>query len=484
MTTKTPGPFIDGHTHVGNVGFIPVDGVLRVWHVPKLLAETVAYVCNHELERKKPGSANLEAVERERLDLMEWLQVQLRADQTPRRFEAARRTEEPDIIAGFVQLVPDADIRALGDQLTKVVPLLTRLGDTARGITALRQRHLGKRDPDELRRILDWLLRTVSSVSPRGLVDWLLLMVMHESRIVAAFDDAWHPRALFDWRVHLMIDMELHYYGTPAYSITEQIDRMIDVVAGATPPLAGLVGFDPFREKSLEIVQGALSRGFIGVKFYPPSGYKPAENQEYDLDDDLLDDKHLEITASDVNARCGALFDFCGETIPIISHCSDGGMKAGPETGAFSHPRYWQVALESGHGKLRLCLAHAGGQEGWTAPLTSEGDATWNDSWAPQVVDLCLRYDNVYCDFGYFDDILNDAASTVSFQQRLAGLIARSPAFVEKCCYGSDWHLIVIKRYAPEYPDRFAKLLADAKLSVTQIDLIMRGNAKQFLKLP
>ena len=56
----------------------------------------------------------------------------------------------------------------------------------------------------------------------------------------------------------------------------------------------------------MEYVKRGLRNGNIGVKFYPPMGYKP--------DDDYDSIKEL--------------FEYCNSEIPILTHCTPEGFEA------------------------------------------------------------------------------------------------------------------------------------------------------------
>ena len=181
-----------------------------------------------------------------------------------------------------------------------------------------------------------------------------------------------------------------------------------------------------------EVASGAApGRGgvFLGFKMYPRLGYMP------------LDD------------RCKYLprfYDKCvSEDIPIMTHCSPGGMTThdekfyvdadgmgsiessdSPDAPAdattvarrpdpheyfdlkYGHPQSWRKVLR-GRENLRLCLAHFGGE------LWKKGP---DDFWIQEVIDLIRSYENVYTDISCWNIVQNAPA----FKEFL-----RNPAFNE-----------------------------------------------------
>jgi hypothetical protein len=173
--------------------------------------------------------------------------------------------------------------------------------------------------------------------------------------------------------------------------------------------------------------------------------------------------------------------------IPIFAHCNRTGMRAGPNFGAYSHPNFWKKVLEMESGKyktLRLCLAHAGGGEGWIA----EKDDIFEGSLAYLVYQLCITYENVYCEFGYLDEILNspqnDAEKNINaFKTRLKKLLAISDTayfFKEKIMYGSDYHMLYQELGHEAFLDSFNKIFEDNALK-TYKNAFFSQNAIRYL---
>jgi hypothetical protein len=260
-------------------------------------------------------------------------------------------------------------------------------------------------------------------------------MMNRESTIVDQLLSLWEGTPAF---THHMMDMDPHYpRGRSRFDfVTEQIVRMQRLVAGYGRRLRTFVAYCPIRPNALDVVHRALTTdGCIGVKFYPPSGYKPVENADGEIFGDA--------TAAEVNRRNLELFQLCvALDAPLFAHCSPGGMeRVRGRTGKYSDPAHWRQALQlDGLAALRLCLGHAGGEDSWTAPHSMRGDSQWERSWGNAVVSLCTQYRNVYCEFGHFDSVLDDEQRS-KLRRRLERVVdAHGDAFGRKMMFGGDWH--------------------------------------------
>jgi predicted TIM-barrel fold metal-dependent hydrolase len=480
----------DLHTHVFNVGFLPIEGFLRVHGVPDWLAAVVTEVFEQLLERDTPKdlSRDMRGDDDGRTRFMKMLAQELTDPEEPIAFDA------PDFFARLATAVPRSDIDALSTVL-KSIDVEARISPSVRDHSAVRMAARVNDDRDELRRRLDLILREADKLaapiegedshrgtglfndSVGGTIKWLAMLVQHEARIAAAFADYWSRKPKFDFRVHHMMDMRLHYDGRPpVYDFEKhQLPRMIELAKTATPRLVGFVAFDPFRDEWERIIDAARAGRLAGVKFYPPNGFRPIDNKHGDIVNGP--------SPAEVNRRNLQFFHKCvAENIPVFTHCTPTGVESRPkETGSFSNPRHWRVVLETkGLESLRLCFGHAGGQEGWLAPDTAHGNSVWANSYAAEVVDLCGKFENVYCDFGMFDGLLDGGAPY--FRDRLKAAIKRFPGkFALRCCYGTDWHLVSRKKHAKDYVRRFESILTGDLAEYREP--IMYENAKRFVQL-
>jgi predicted TIM-barrel fold metal-dependent hydrolase len=155
--------------------------------------------------------------------------------------------------------------------------------------------------------------------------------------------------------------------------------RSYDVVEGDT------------RAKMRSVIEDYVSRGFYGVKLYPPLGYLPED------------------------VRLEGVFDYCMENqLPVLVHggISGAGRKGAINCGDLAHPYYWIPVLNrlakgyheaESRGmdvrgwKFRLCLAHFGG----SGPMSRESESWWDE--VISLMDLYAQEPavEVYTDISY-----------------------------------------------------------------------------------
>jgi predicted TIM-barrel fold metal-dependent hydrolase len=241
---------------------------------------------------------------------------------------------------------------------------------------------------------------------------------------------------------------------------TDQIERMDYFQQQPSSKMIYFVGYNPFRSHwpdatspsaPVDIVKAAVEKhGAFGVKFYPPSGYRPYSNQIPARPTDIhpepgqqWDARYKGLKAKDLDAQVCELLDYCVQYhIPVFAHCSLGEFEARSGYGlSMASPEWWKRYLESApkRANLRLCLGHAGGSSYWF------NDGPHAD-WGRAVRDLCESFPNVYCEIGVEDEIA-DPRLQAEFVERLAKEFKRIPSptrpfeFSKKLMYGTDWYM-------------------------------------------
>ncbi|HEU0300764.1 MAG TPA: amidohydrolase family protein [Longimicrobium sp.] len=441
---------IDVHGHVFNAAYVPIPGVLRTRVGMSVeLAHTAGRIFNHlvQLDPFGPSAAAADPLD---FSLAE------------RELEADMPIESDNEVAvrWIVERTPDEVLAGI----TRDVELANAMLGPAPELALMRLEMLeysGARM--DLARFLSNLIRNA-----RGWGRWLILLLSRESVIVGKmyklYPDVDH------FVVHMM-DMDNFYEGDSKLEfVDEQIPRLAALASASGGRLLPFVAFDPTRDRAVDIVCGAIKEhGFKGVKFYPPSGYRPLNNTAADVPpgvDPMLVEKNIR-----------DLYDFCVDTgTPIFTHCQPKGMDARPDTGALSHPRGWQDVLEK-YGRLRLCIGHAGGEPAWFQEDLTNDEAEWR----LKTIELCCRYENVYCEVGHLDDLL-DTTVRKRFRDRL-GEAVQAPGefrFAAKLMYGSDYHLLVRTKNFQRIPGFLREVVDSAGIDP---DSFFKANARRYLDL-
>jgi predicted TIM-barrel fold metal-dependent hydrolase len=320
----------------------------------------------------------------------------------------------------------------------------------------------------------------------RDYVKFFLLMLAKETTQLARLTGGYRPEQNVDTLIHHMMDMQKAYANERPYYrfYKKQIKRMEALVRSSERCLLGFVAFDPRRTDpdGLEVVRYGLGRGNCGVKVYPPMGYTA-----YPTDPVLRE-------------RFDRLYAYCcRESIPVLTHCTAKGFEAYHFSGVLSDPDGWAEVLDQDrYRELTLCYGHAGGggtlkkvdgpvdevlYPGWYA----ENDEQWLDdkNFARKVLAHCRRYANVYCDFSYFFDLMDDSDKRTRFVNRLVQAYQGSNepfSFRHKAMYGSDWHMPRVARHAGDFLDAMIAIF-DHPVLVDHKHDFFANNALRFLDI-
>src|SRR6266536_3923650 len=206
----------------------------------------------------------------------------------------------------------------------------------------------------------------------------------------------------------------------------QQLERVQYFQQQADSGMIYFVAYNPYRDhwpvhrpdESLRVVQDAVrEHGAWGMKFYPPSGYRPAANKipsrpcgvqsrwpkiEYDARYAGLGADQSSRDA-ELNRRVDELLTWCiRDDIAVFVHSGTGEFEAQKGYGlSNSNPSFWREFLESHPGKndqgkeipcpLRLCMGHAGGADFWF------GAGKYPD-WGREAYELFREFPNVYCE--------------------------------------------------------------------------------------
>ena len=206
-------------------------------------------------------------------------------------------------------------------------------------------------------------------------------------------------------------------------------------------------------------IESIGSHDFAGIKVYPPLGFNPWPEDG----DGYSDNQELQHECEKVHY----LYDFCiRHNIPLTAHCSDGGFLVDKKYRDFTNPTKWEKVLkQKEYETLRLNLAHFGGVE--------------REDWRAKVVELVLKYENVYTDISY-----------QGVDQKVYGRLklffdnynpVNRTRLIKKIIFGSDFmiNLQDIQTYST-YLQYFAETQA---FTLEEKDLLCNGNAMKYLFL-
>jgi predicted TIM-barrel fold metal-dependent hydrolase len=306
----------------------------------------------------------------------------------------------------------------------------------------------------------------------------------------------------------------------------KQVEVMARISRRKTGPrVHGFVGFDPLRQalhvkhgmpasqSPLAVVQQAVeTKGFIGVKLYPPMGFRPIDN------DGLKGafPPYVATGSAGLGKGAGTLLDhalislyvWCRDNgVPVMAHARNSN-ETYPTYGERANPELWGRLLQArdANGKdfsaLRINLAHFGGFE-----EAFEEENGKEDTWEWANGKLWSRFPNssLFADVSYLSEVLplvfkrnaNDPAveNQKARLEKIKGFFkafrASFPGSGKHLMFGTDWTMVGNAEGFPElgrrgaskrYTDRVIEFLSEAGYS-EDIDNILFRNAVRFLGL-
>jgi predicted TIM-barrel fold metal-dependent hydrolase len=271
--------------------------------------------------------------------------------------------------------------------------------------------------------------------------------------------------------------------GNELLDFANQILRVESFQKQTSSNMIYFVAYAPYRDywrgghegDALKLVRSAIEEhGAWGVKFYPPSGYRPTANSIQPRPTGIRSRAAAEQWDARYNPLPGdknrALDDkieklllWCIEKdVPVFVHAGTGEFEARKGYGFYhSNPSFWRQFLDNHPARdgspcrLRLCLGHAGGGDYWFGGKNAV-------SWGSDTYEMCRRFPNVYCEITTHAELV--APNTQAFfVDRLAKSFDDSQpdkdgkaypfSFAKKLIYGTDWYL-------PDASERTTVLLA------------------------
>lgn len=240
-----------------------------------------------------------------------------------------------------------------------------------------------------------------------------------------------------------LVDFD-YWLKCPAHSPREdqmKVHALIAYLSGGY--VLPLIGYNPWTDikrngASLDLVKKAIQNyGYIGVKIYPPVGYRAYGNAEPSVPAATLPRPD----PKEVDTKLEALFDLCAaEGVPVMGH-SNSSMGREDAADAFGGPVGWR-ALEA-HYRTRgkalpaINLAHFGGD-------TKQVGDQWPTAFARIMADY--PQSAIYGDLAYWSDVracgLVDDQVCTDLRQRLDDARHAYPDLEKRLMYGSDWLML------------------------------------------
>ncbi len=236
-----------------------------------------------------------------------------------------------------------------------------------------------------------------------------------------------------------MLDLD-HWLGCP-FTAASQHDQMLlmeQVAAVSGGAILPFIGYNPRTDvlqqgaSFARVIDAVGNRGFIGVKVYPPMGYRGYGNAPAAVVDacPAIED------GGTIDAALGRLYAWCVDhNVPVMAHTSHSFGRSNALEDCAS-PLGWRKALENFDG-LRIQAGHFGGTS----------DHAIDDGWAKAYVTMAgtPQGRNLHVDLSNLDDLF---VSGSPIGKVMEPLIASTP---RRMVYGSDWYMIEVQGAAATY---------------------------------
>lgn len=472
MPTLTPNQtLIDTHCHVFNAADIPV-------------AEFIEYVVLGEL--KIPGVAKLSGLlinaiacvstpgfqqEKKRLEIMlgDKLLLERKAESWVKEDASREQTYVQSINAEIDGMVSRAKLESLESQeekdfIEKIYQEIEVAEINAFGV-------------------IDWYTKLVEAGKTIGrYLLWGYKMTRYRYQQIEDIKKIYPEIKLF---TPALVDFD-HWFdigktsnkapckGT-IVSIEKQMQLMVllnRLFKGTVHPF---VGFDPRRDvetngESLKDLKRYIqSYGAIGVKLYPPMGFKPIGNKSLEFcnsKDPLLGEK--------LDQSLWALYDFCNSNqVPIMAHTANSNTNWQCQAyDGRGNPESWQDVLDK-FNKLKINFSHF-----VTDEMPGKG---WNKT----IRELIIKYDNIYTDLSHVEQLTKKKYSRRFFSALKKFVFheseQKSLKLKSRLLYGSDWIMLEKEKISRDYlrhmTNQFDHYIPDAR------DRFIGGNAIVYLGL-
>ncbi|MEX8502033.1 MAG: amidohydrolase family protein [Leptothrix ochracea] len=229
-----------------------------------------------------------------------------------------------------------------------------------------------------------------------------------------------------------------------------------------------LVAYNPWSDvldngRTLARVLDALDkRGFVGVKIYPPNGFRPFGNTH---SPNIPTTPGMPST-TDLDRVLLKLWDECSKrNVPVMAHTGN-SMGSDDAHNEAAGPIGWQALITergSTH-PAKVNLGHFGGD--------SSHD-NWNDELARMMA--TPEGAGLYGDLGYWDELrCRKGLATCAARQKLDKAVKENPVVGQRLMYGSDWLMLSQERRWDRYPFEILAALPDG----VNLDAVFSSNAK------
>lgn len=311
---------------------------------------------------------------------------------------------------------------------------------------------------------------------PDGVLAFVGYMLSYRWMNLRAYSQAYSSSAGafgIDMTLGALVDFD-HWLDCPPRSAQDdqvKLHQLLSELSGGY--MRPLVAYNPWSDivadgaATRRVIDAVKNRGFVGVKIYPPNGFRPFGNAKHPIDS-----VRGAPSPADLDKALQRFWDACIELdVPVMAHTGEtmGANASDVEAGG---PTGWQALYDqyAGHASPRANLGHFGGDEAhndWTlgfAKLMTQREAS-----------------TLYGDVAYWSLLrcADPAVAACSGHARLQDAL-KLPGVSKRVMYGTDWLMLSQVRDWARYPFDIAASTADL---ISQDDLFGLNARRCFPKL-
>lgn len=446
-------PVVDIHSHTFNGDDLPVAGFIRHVHLRGVpLGQTLAALADALVQGLAPGYVE----EKAKLDAL------LGDSELETIYGLETRPSPPEVSPAF-----ESDVDAALEEVRGRDPrTLTTIAAQLRAVEG--------GSPEEF--VYEGLGDSIRTA--RRAFRWVKLYGRSRLDLTRLLIENFNDQ--IDLYCPLLVDLGSALGDAPVARMREQMElhekisrlsmqgKLPGVTRGRVHPF---IGFDPRSQvrseaagdidTPFEVVRAAvMDYGFVGVKLYPPMGWKPL-NQSTDAMTPE-EGKRVDKALRTFYAWCQA------EDVPLTAHCNESNF-ANERWRFFAHPDNWAEALKE-FPQLRVNLGHFGG-----ANIEES-----LDGWPFKAATVASRHSHVFVDVGnhkVYDTDLADA-----YIRRLKQIFSTPATSVmnERIMFGSDWYMVALHPDHNQFLDNYREAYGRF-FDKDETEAFLGGNAIRFL---
>ena len=301
--------------------------------------------------------------------------------------------------------------------------------------------------------VIDWYEKLTTAVDAYNVLVtigryllWGIKMVRYRYKQINDIRSTYSQVKLF---TPALVDFDHWLYpeneNSSRVSIEEQMDLYVllnRLYKGSVHPF---VAFDPLRDvetdgETLNKLKDIIAnKGAIGVKIYPPMGFRVYEN-----DGEEFCDSNISNLGNKLDQSLWNLYEYCEiNEVPILAHTANTNTNGRCENYKNrANPIYWKIVLDN-FNNLRINLGHF-----------ATHDLPGND-WSLTIRELMIKYPNVYADLSHIEDLSYDAYDKKFFnalQDFISGVDKPDQLKIQaRLLYGSDWIMLAKEKISKNY---------------------------------